>query len=65
MFFIDYYIIYIEAFIFIKICIPEQGNMLPCSEKLINLKLITRKKMFMHNWKDCLAEYSKFFLKEL
>jgi len=37
----------------------------PHFEKLVNLKLITMNMMFMRDWKDCLAEYSKVFLKEL
>jgi dTDP-4-dehydrorhamnose reductase len=33
----------------------------PYSEKLVNLKLISRNLNFMRDWKDCLAEYSKIF----
>ena len=37
----------------------------PCSEKLVNLKLITRKMMYMRDWKECLNEYSRVFKAEL
>jgi len=37
----------------------------PHSEKLVDLKLITRKMMFMRDWKVCLAEYASSFRKEL
>jgi dTDP-4-dehydrorhamnose reductase len=33
----------------------------PASEKLVNLKLITRKINYMRHWKVCLREYSKVF----
>lgn len=37
----------------------------PSSEKLIDLKLMQRGLLDMRDWKVCLAEYSKVFLKEL
>jgi dTDP-4-dehydrorhamnose reductase len=37
----------------------------PASEKLINLKLMTRKMMYMRDWKTCLNEYAEVFKTEL
>ncbi len=37
----------------------------PYSEKLVNLKLKKRGFPLMRDWRDCLAEYSSVFLKEL
>lgn len=37
----------------------------PASEKLVDLKLLKRGLLNMRNWKECLAEYSAVFLKEL
>ena len=36
----------------------------PYSERLINLKLTARKINYMKHWKECLAEYSKIFIKD-
>ena len=36
----------------------------PFSEKLVNLKLTARKINYMKHWKECLAEYSKVFVKD-
>ena len=37
----------------------------PSSEKLINLKLMTRNLLFMRDWKVCLKEYSAEFAKNI
>jgi dTDP-4-dehydrorhamnose reductase len=37
----------------------------PYSEKLLDLKLTQKGLLSMRDWKECLAEYSKVFLKEL
>lgn len=37
----------------------------PLSEKLINLKLRKREIFYMRDWRECLAEYSSIFAREL
>jgi len=36
----------------------------PYSEKLVNLKLISRNMNYMRNWQECLSDYSSEFLKD-
>ena len=36
----------------------------PASEKLVNLKLLSRNQNHMRDWKECLAEYAEEFKKD-